>query len=74
MAQVIIFKKADNSIGIIHPTPEGVALGMQALGEKDTPTGLPFWIVEDTVIPADRTYRDTWELDGTEGTPDGYGD
>jgi hypothetical protein len=72
--QKIIFKNPDNTIGIIYPTAEGYALGMQALGEKDTPTGLPFWIVEDTVIPSDRTNRDSWELDGTEGDPDGYGD
>lgn len=73
MAQVIVFKNTDDSIGVIHPTPEGVALGMQVLGEKDTPTGLDFWIVEDTVISSDRTDRDKWELDGTEGVKDGVG-
>ena len=74
MAQKIIFQNADNTIGILTPTAEGVALGMINLGKKDTPTGLPFWIVEDTEIPTDRTYRNSWELDGTEGTPDGFGD
>lgn len=69
----IIFENIDGSIGIIHPTPEGYALEMKVLGEKDTPTGLPFWIVEEEVIPSDRSERDTWELDGTQGPPDGYG-
>lgn len=74
MAKKIIFENADDSVGIINPTAEGIALGMINLGKKDTPTGLPFWIVEDTEIPTDRTYRNSWELDGTEGIPDGYGD
>jgi len=74
MAQVIIYEKADNSIVILTPSPSGAAIGMVNLGKKDTPTGLDFWIKEDTVIPTDRTYRNSWELDGTQGTPDGVGD
>ena len=69
----IIFENSDKSIDIIHPTPTGYVLGMKALGEKNTPTGLPFWIVEEEVIPQDRSERNTWELDGTQGPPDGYG-
>ena len=69
----IIFKNADGSIVILSPTPEGESLGMLKLGKKDIPEGLPFWIVEDTVFPTDKTNRNKWVLDGTEGRPDGTG-
>jgi hypothetical protein len=70
----IIFENLDKTIGILHPTDEGYAIGMFELGKKDVPDGLPFWIVEDTEIPTDRTTREAWELDGTQGDPDGYGE
>lgn len=73
--EIIIFQNSDETIGIIYPTAAGfAALGIQKLGEKDTPTGLPFWIAEETALPADRTMRAAWRLDGTQGDPDGYGD
>lgn len=70
----IIFENFDKTIGIIHPSKEGYALGMLMLGRKDTPKGLPFWIVDESEIPIDRTNRDAWQLDGTQGVPDGYGE
>jgi len=70
----IIFQNPDNSIGIIHPTNEGRDLGMINLGKKDTPKDLPFWVVEEETIPSDRTNRDAWELDGTQGEPGGHGE
>ena len=38
------------------------------------PLNVPFWIVEDELIPTDREYRNAWELDlDTIGEPSGYG-
>ena len=71
--QKIIFENTDKSIVIFTPTTEGTAAGLSVLAPRITPAGLPFWIVEDTVIPTDTTDRDKWELDGTEDEPDGYG-
>lgn len=72
--QKIIYKNEDDTIVIIHPTQQGLDIfGINELAVKDTPSGLPFWIVDETVIPVDRTYRSAWRLDGTEGEPDGYG-
>lgn len=34
----------------------------------------PYWIVDPSIIPADRTFRDAWELDESQlGEPNGYG-
>jgi len=43
------------------------------IAEKDVPKNLPYWIVSVSDIPTDRTDRDRWTLDGTEGDPDGFG-
>lgn len=55
---------------IIYPTDTGVAIvipspnwkgAMKELAAKDVPDGKPYKIVEDSVIPSDRTFRDAWE-------------
>lgn len=33
----------------------------------------PYWIVEDSVIPTDRTFREAWTVDESFGKPDGFG-
>lgn len=33
----------------------------------------PYWIVEDSVIPENRTFRSAWEIDENFGKPDGFG-
>ena len=50
-----------------------------AWDENDHPTEFetvktPYWIVDPSFIPTDRTFRDAWELDETQlGEPNGYG-
>ena len=34
---------------------------MEELAAKDVPAGKPYKIVEDSVIPSDRTFRDAWD-------------
>ena len=73
--QRIIFENEDKTIGIIIPTQECIDIfGIEAIAKKDTPQGLPYWIVEDDFIPQDRTFRGAWEIDEeTMGEPHGYG-
>lgn len=33
----------------------------------------PYWIVEASIIPTDRTFRSAWEIDESYGKPDGFG-
>ena len=70
----IIYENQDKSIGILIPTQECIDLfGIEAIAKKDVPQGLPFWIVEDSFIPSDRTFRGAWEIDENMGKPNGYG-
>ena len=70
----IIFKNEDNSIGIITPTDEALSFAtVIQVAEKDVPYNLPYWIVEDSVIPENRTFRSAWEIDESLGEPNGFG-
>ena len=70
----IIFKNKDNSIGIITPTQEALSFAsIESISEKDVPHNLPYWIVEDSIIPTDRTFRSCWEIDESFGEPHGFG-
>ncbi len=70
----IIFKNKDNSVGIITPTDEALSFATLAqIAEKDCPHNLPYWIVEDSVIPENRTFRSAWEIDESFGEPTGFG-
>ena len=70
----IIYKNQDNSIAVLVPTDEVLKFAtVIQVAEKDVPHNLPYWIVEDSVIPTDRTFRSAWEIDETLGEPDGFG-
>lgn len=70
----IIFKNKDNSIGIITPTSEALKFAtIEQIAEKDVPHNLPYWIVNTSDIPTDRTFRNAWEIDESFGEPDGFG-
>ena len=60
----IIYKNESGGVSIIHPSPEAIkVMTIEEIALKDVPTGLAFAIVQDSEIPADRTFRDAWELD-----------
>ncbi len=60
----IIYKNSDESIAIIHPTSEALKfMSIEEIALKDVPTGLAFAIVNDSEIPADRTFRDAWAIE-----------
>lgn len=70
----IIYENEDKSIAVLTPTQEALSFAtIQQIAEKDVLHNLPYWIVEDDTIPADRTNREAWQLDATQGTPDGFG-
>ena len=70
----IVYQTPTASISILIPSEEYVQLhGIVTLALKDVPEGLPFWIVEDSEIPEDHTFRDAWEIPEEWGEPVGFG-
>ena len=70
----IIYKNQDNSVSILIPTSEALGFAtIEQIAEKDVPHNLPYWIVNTSDIPTDRTFRNAWEIDESFGEPDGFG-
>jgi hypothetical protein len=55
MNQRIIYPTDDGGVAIIVPA-QSVELAL-----KDVPEGKPYQIVDASVIPEDRTFRNAWE-------------
>jgi hypothetical protein len=69
---VVIYENPDKSIAILTPTQEALSFAtIQQIAEKDVPHNLPYWIVDETTLPTDPI--EYWQLDGTQGAPDGFG-
>lgn len=64
----ILYPNSEGGVSVIHPTGE---LPIEDVCQKDVPAGTPYLIVEDNVIPSDRSFRNAWEADFS--NPDGYG-
>tara|TARA_B100000927_G_C16165931_1_gene349353 strand:- start:291 stop:515 length:225 start_codon:yes stop_codon:yes gene_type:complete len=74
MNKRIIYKNTDGTIAIIIPTPEALQnMTIDAIAQKDVPTGLNYKIVNVSDIPTDRTFRNAWTIDDAELT-DGVGE
>ena len=66
-----IVYKTEEGLAVLIPTGE---LAVEEVARKDVPLGVDYWIVEDSEVPSDRTFRNAWELNPTDlGTPDGQG-
>ena len=68
----IIYKEKEGTVSVINASPEWNGT-MEELAQKDVPTGLKYKIVEDSVIPSDRSFRNAWEVDEKDLT-DGVGE
>lgn len=63
-----IIYPSGSSISVIHPTGE---LSIEEVARKDVPAGVAYLIVDDSVTPQDRAFRDAWEADFS--VPHGHG-
>ena len=69
----IIYENKDNTVAVLIPAQEVLdTVGLLAIAEKDVPQDLPYWLVNDTDIPSDRSERNQWILEDMP-TPDGFG-
>ena len=58
----IIYQEVDGSVSVITPSPNCPLTDAQT-ALKDVPTGLKFKIVDDSVVPSDRVFRNAWTVD-----------
>lgn len=72
MNKRIVYQLPEQPVAVVIPCECGLTL--EQIGKKDVPVGVPFWIVDADTLPADRTFRDAWELDvAGMGAPTGFG-
>ena len=64
----ILYQNKEGGLSVVIPSGE---LPIEDVCQKDVPAGTPYLIVEDDVIPSDRSFRNAWEADFS--NPDGYG-
>ena len=63
MNQRIIYQTDDGGVAVIIPAPEAIELyGIDAIAQKDVPTGKPYKIVDVSEIPAERSQREAWAV------------
>lgn len=60
----VLIKNLDGTVGILHPILD-CGLTIEQIIEKDVPKDIPYEIVDDSAIPADRTFRNAWKHDLT---------
>ena len=57
----IIYETSDGGVAVIVPAPEYLLTNtIEQLAAKDVPAGATYEIVEDDVVPSDRTFRGAW--------------
>ena len=72
--KIILVKRTDNGVSYLIPTDEVLeTFTIEQVAQKDVEEGLPFWIINYTELPEDKTFRGAWEIDETTREPDGYG-
>ena len=71
----IIYKNQDGGVAVFTTTQEALAqLTIDEIAQRVVPISVPYWIVDPSAIPSNRTFRDAWELDESQlGEPNGYG-
>ena len=55
----IIYSNADGSIAIITPA-DNCDLTVEQIQAKDVPSGKTSYIVDKSVVPTDRSFRNAW--------------
>ena len=58
----IIYTQENGVIAVVHPTPQSLEeMTIDEIAQKVIPVGISTYsIVEDSVIPTDRSFRNSW--------------
>ena len=63
MSKVIVYRQDNGVVAVIRPMPEALdKFGIQAIAEKDVPHGKRFAIVDESLVPTDRSQRNAWTV------------
>ena len=57
----IIYTNAEGGVSIVTPV-DNCGLTLQEIIDRSVPPNTPHTVVEDDELPADRTYRNSWEI------------
>jgi hypothetical protein len=58
----VIYEDTDGTVCVLSPSVEALKIfTVEEIADRDVPAGRNFFIVEDSAISADRTFRDVWE-------------
>ena len=57
---IIIYPKDDGGVAIIAPCAN-TKLSIDKIAEKDVPKGKPFQIIDSSMLPKSREFRNAWE-------------
>ena len=72
MDSVIVFQEKGRPVSVMRPSID-CGLSVLEIGQKDVPSGVPFWIVSDSLVPIGKD-REEWEVNQkTQGEPSGIG-
>lgn len=64
MSKMIIYKNDEGGVSVVVPTPDALSkYSIEQIADKDVPHGSPYKIIDSTDLPADRTFRNAWEVD-----------
>jgi len=58
----IIYTNDKGGVSVVIPVDD--TLTIEELAARTVPVGVAYKIVEDTDLPADRTFRNAWDFDG----------
>lgn len=62
---VVAFEKEDGTIGLLYPALNS-GLTLAQIIQKDLDSGVRYKIINRSDVPADRSYRNAWQIDFTD--------
>lgn len=70
MADRVVFQVPNGPVIVLIPASRDMTT--KQIAEKDVPSGIPYWVVDESELPS-RDFRDAWTLAEVTKEPDGYG-
>ncbi len=74
MSDKLVIFKHETGIGVLCPTEEALKTHtLEEIAKRDVPEGKKFKIIDRSDLPADRVFREAWDVNESDLT-DGVGD